>query len=99
MTTYAKRDTRDRGAVVSRRLPFGLLKDLERPRDLFRDLGPNWYATVMGTGPALTPRGGLRSSCTSCCWPPGVTVAIRTAHGAATGRLFRPAAPAPRPAG
>jgi hypothetical protein len=30
--------------------PFGLLKDLERPRDMFRDLGPNWFATVMGTG-------------------------------------------------
>jgi hypothetical protein len=27
---------------------FGLLKDLERPRDMFRDLGPNWFATVMG---------------------------------------------------
>jgi C4-dicarboxylate transporter/malic acid transport protein len=30
--------------------PFGLLKDLERPGDVFRDLGPNWFATVMGTG-------------------------------------------------
>ena len=30
--------------------PFGLLKDLERPRDMFRDLGPNWFATVMSTG-------------------------------------------------
>ncbi|HSZ39126.1 MAG TPA: TDT family transporter [Trebonia sp.] len=27
-----------------------LLKDLERPGDVFRDLGPNWFASVMGTG-------------------------------------------------
>ncbi len=30
--------------------PFGLLKELERPGEVFRDLGPNWFATVMGTG-------------------------------------------------
>jgi C4-dicarboxylate transporter/malic acid transport protein len=35
---------------VSRRLPFGLLRDLERPGDVFRDLGPNWCASIMGTG-------------------------------------------------
>jgi C4-dicarboxylate transporter/malic acid transport protein len=34
----------------SQPLPFGMLKDLERPGDVFRDLGPNWYATIMGTG-------------------------------------------------
>ena len=34
----------------NRRLPFGILKDLERPSDVFRDLGPNWFASVMGTG-------------------------------------------------
>ncbi len=38
------------GTGSSRHRPFGLLKDLERPGDMFRDLGPNWYATVMGTG-------------------------------------------------
>jgi C4-dicarboxylate transporter/malic acid transport protein len=27
-----------------------MLKDLERPGEVFRDLGPNWYATIMGTG-------------------------------------------------
>ncbi|MFF0050831.1 TDT family transporter [Streptomyces sp. NPDC005498] len=27
-----------------------LLCDLDRPADLFRNLGPNWYASVMGTG-------------------------------------------------
>jgi C4-dicarboxylate transporter/malic acid transport protein len=26
------------------------LRDLDRPADLFRNLGPNWYASVMGTG-------------------------------------------------
>ena len=33
-----------------RPLPFGILKDLDRPGDAFRDLGPNWFAAVMGTG-------------------------------------------------
>jgi C4-dicarboxylate transporter/malic acid transport protein len=28
----------------------GLLGDLERPGDVFRHLGPNWYASIMGTG-------------------------------------------------
>jgi C4-dicarboxylate transporter/malic acid transport protein len=32
------------------RRPFGLFKDLERPGDVFRDIGPNWFASVMGTG-------------------------------------------------
>jgi C4-dicarboxylate transporter/malic acid transport protein len=27
-----------------------LLGELERPGDVFRDLGPNWFASVMGTG-------------------------------------------------
>jgi C4-dicarboxylate transporter/malic acid transport protein len=30
--------------------PFGLLKELDRPGDVFRDLGPNWFAAIMGTG-------------------------------------------------
>ena len=50
MTTYVKREPRDREAAVSHGPPFGLLRELERPRDVFRDLGPNWYASVMGTG-------------------------------------------------
>ena len=33
-----------------RNLPLGLLKELDHPQDIFRDLGPNWYASVMGTG-------------------------------------------------
>src|ERR1700683_1973055 len=36
--------------VASRHVPFGLLNELERPEHLFRDLGPNWFAAVMGTG-------------------------------------------------
>ena len=28
----------------------GLFRELERPSDVFRDLGPNWFASVMGTG-------------------------------------------------
>jgi len=31
-------------------LPFGLLKELDQPGHVFRDLGPNWYASIMGTG-------------------------------------------------
>jgi hypothetical protein len=30
--------------------PFGLFKELERPSDVFRDLGATWFAAVMGTG-------------------------------------------------
>ncbi len=33
-----------------RHRPFGMLKDLDRPGEVFRDLGPNWFASVMGTG-------------------------------------------------
>ena len=29
---------------------IGLLRDLERPGDMFANLGPNWYASIMGTG-------------------------------------------------
>lgn len=28
----------------------GLLRDLDHPRDVFAHLGPNWYASIMGTG-------------------------------------------------
>jgi C4-dicarboxylate transporter/malic acid transport protein len=37
-------------AAPGRRLPFGILGELERPGQVFRDLGPNWFASVMGTG-------------------------------------------------
>src|ERR1700748_3316399 len=38
---------------------FGILKDLERPGDVFRDLGPNWFASVMGTGIVAIAAGTL----------------------------------------
>lgn len=28
----------------------GLLRELDRPRDAFAAIGPNWYASIMGTG-------------------------------------------------
>ena len=31
-------------------LRLGLLRDLEHPSDLFANLGPNWFASIMGTG-------------------------------------------------
>jgi len=37
-------------AQADHQRPFGLLKELERPGDVFRDIGPNWFAAVMGTG-------------------------------------------------
>jgi C4-dicarboxylate transporter/malic acid transport protein len=37
-------------ATPRRRHRPWLLQDLERPGDIFRDLGPNWFASVMGTG-------------------------------------------------
>ncbi|GII83532.1 C4-dicarboxylate ABC transporter [Sphaerisporangium siamense] len=47
------------GHTRGARLPFGLLRDLERPADLFRHLGPNWYASVMGTGIVANAAGTL----------------------------------------
>jgi C4-dicarboxylate transporter/malic acid transport protein len=38
------------GGMAGHSTPFGLFKNLERPGDVFRDLGPNWFAAVMGTG-------------------------------------------------
>ena len=32
----------------------GLLGDLDRPGDVFARLGPNWFASVMGTGIVAT---------------------------------------------
>src|SRR6202035_3283071 len=41
---------KEMAARRSHHRPFGILKHLERPADVFRDLGPNWFASVMGTG-------------------------------------------------
>ncbi|MFH9090413.1 TDT family transporter [Streptomyces sp. NPDC017673] len=37
-------------APHAHRVPRRFLRDLDRPADVFRNLGPNWYASVMGTG-------------------------------------------------
>ncbi|MFD3453188.1 TDT family transporter [Streptomyces sp. NPDC058691] len=37
----------------------GLLRELDHPSQLFRDLGPNWYASVMGTGIVAVAAAGL----------------------------------------
>jgi tellurite resistance protein TehA-like permease len=37
---HARRGSRRRGP----------LRDLEHPSDLFANLGPNWFASIMGTG-------------------------------------------------
>ena len=47
--------TPDRAAQHERPAPHrlarvGLLRDLERPADVFSSIGPNWYASIMGTG-------------------------------------------------
>ena len=79
------------------RRPFGLFKDLERPGDVFRDLGPNWFASVMGTGivanaaailPLQVP--GLRAFATAV-WALAAAAAGRADRG-----LGRALGPAPR---
>jgi C4-dicarboxylate transporter/malic acid transport protein len=42
-----------------RQKPFGILECLERPGYVFRDLGPNWFASVMGTGIVAIAAGTL----------------------------------------
>ncbi|WP_328467002.1 TDT family transporter [Streptomyces sp. NBC_00448] len=50
MTTSLAASPRSGGPRPAHRLPWGLLRELDHPSDLFRHLGPNWYASVMGTG-------------------------------------------------
>lgn len=45
--------------TAAARGPHRLLGDLDRPGDLFRNLGPNWYASVMGTGIVATAAAAL----------------------------------------
>jgi C4-dicarboxylate transporter/malic acid transport protein len=45
-----RRDKDETAAGRRHRHSFGILIDLERPGDVFRDIGPNWFASVMGTG-------------------------------------------------
>jgi C4-dicarboxylate transporter/malic acid transport protein len=51
--------THETSAVRSQHHSFGILQDLERPGDVFRDLGPNWFASVMGTGIVAVAAGTL----------------------------------------
>jgi C4-dicarboxylate transporter/malic acid transport protein len=53
------RPGRQQATPDSRRRPFGILKDLERPGDVFRHIGPNWFAAVMGTGIVAVAAGTL----------------------------------------
>jgi C4-dicarboxylate transporter/malic acid transport protein len=39
--------------------PYGLLRDLEHPRDALANLTPNWYASIMGTGIVATAAASL----------------------------------------
>src|SRR5438132_13003063 len=50
-----------RTVVPAHPLPrrHGLLRDLERPADVFAQLGPNWFASVMGTGIVATAAADL----------------------------------------
>jgi tellurite resistance protein TehA-like permease len=50
MVTDALPRAAGKGAGRSSHRPFWTLKDLERPGQVFRDLGPNWFAAIMGTG-------------------------------------------------
>jgi C4-dicarboxylate transporter/malic acid transport protein len=50
ITEFRPTDDAQQVAQDGRHRPFWILKDLDRPGDVFRDLGPNWFASVMGTG-------------------------------------------------
>jgi C4-dicarboxylate transporter/malic acid transport protein len=49
-TIIARHDSGTTANAPSRLASFGLLNELARPSDALRDLGPNWYAAIMGTG-------------------------------------------------
>jgi hypothetical protein len=51
ITNRARQLSAVRPPAVHTRLPAqGLLGELEHPSDVFCDLGPNWYASIVGTG-------------------------------------------------
>src|SRR5216683_2770972 len=57
-----------RTVVPAHPLPrgHGLFRDLERPADVFAHLGPNWFASVMGTGIVATAPATCQSSGRGC---------------------------------
>jgi hypothetical protein len=77
----------------------GPLRDLDRPADAFASVGPNWFASVMGTGIVATAAATLPVQ-----WPAvalylglvaaGLVVGVCTARGTWRGELLRPSAPA-----
>ena len=51
MNTHSASLTAELDEVVSApRAARRLLRELQRPSDVFANLGPNWYASIMGTG-------------------------------------------------
>lgn len=49
-TSVSSRSAEHAGPPSARRTTRRLLHELEHPQDLFSNLGPNWYASAMGTG-------------------------------------------------
>jgi C4-dicarboxylate transporter/malic acid transport protein len=45
----ATQDAPGRAPALGGLKSLGMFKDLDRPGDVFRDIGPNWFASVMGT--------------------------------------------------
>lgn len=67
----------------------GLFRDLEHPQEVIANLGPNWYASIMGTGivanAAVTlPRQvlGLHTAALVVCGVAAVMLVALTAAGA-----------------
>jgi C4-dicarboxylate transporter/malic acid transport protein len=55
MRPASRAETSTVAAVGQQRMPYrvaraGLLRDLQRPSQVFSNLTPNWYASIMGTG-------------------------------------------------
>jgi C4-dicarboxylate transporter/malic acid transport protein len=50
MVTDALPQVADERAQESSHRSFGFLRDLDRRGQVFENIGPNWYATIMGTG-------------------------------------------------
>jgi C4-dicarboxylate transporter/malic acid transport protein len=49
-STLTTPQSRGHGATTRQRTRRAFLRQLDRPSDVFRQLGPNWFASVMGTG-------------------------------------------------
>jgi len=59
-TTLPRPAAAHHAAAAAHRLArYGLLRDLEHPRDVLANLTPNWYASIMGTGIVATAAASL----------------------------------------